>query len=209
MGLFSTLRKRRQEKKSAMRAAKVRARAEAKADAKLEKQKEKYLRKTAKQVRKADNKELKNRRKHEEKMAQAALEQIKAGNFNGGNVTRYVGAARVAIPALLPLAYRGITQMQASNEKSRAQHSDVPVSEMAKYSGDGAAQKARIAKLRKELKDDSVPGGFAKDAEDQLDQLDKAVDSTRTMNENQTRNALKAVTRELDLVENQLRIKRG
>lgn len=209
MGLFSNLRKRRQEKKTALRAAKVRAKAEVKADANLEKQKEKYLRKTAKQVRKADNKELKNRRKHEEKMAKAALEQIKAGNFNGGNVTRYVGAARVAIPALMPLLYRGVTQMQATGEKSRAQHSDVPVSEMAKFTGDGAAQKARINKLRKEANRSDVPKGFTKDAEDHLKQLENAVDNTRTMNENQTQNALKAVTRELDLLENQIRIKRG
>lgn len=209
MGLFSNLRKRRQEKKVALKAAKVRAKAEAKADSKLEKRKEDYLRKTAKQVRKADNKELKNRRKHEEKMAKTALEQIKAGNFNSSNVTRYVGAARVVLPALMPLLYRGITQLQQSTENKQAQHSAIPVQEMAKHTGDGAAQKARIELLRDEVDHDSVPKGFAKDVKERLDQLSAAVNNTRTMNADQTRNALQAASRELDLVEKQIRIKRG
>lgn len=209
MGLLSTLRNRRQEKKAQLRAAKVRAQAETKANAKLEKAKDKYLRKTAKQVRKTDAKELKTRRKHEEKMAKVALEQIKAGNFNGANVTRYVGAARLAVPALLPLLYRGMTQMQAAGEKDTAKRAGVTPASMAAYSSDGAVQKARIKKLRKEADDSSLPRGFAKDVEDRLDDLDEAVDSTRVMNNAQTEHALKAVDRELDLVRDQMKIKRS
>lgn len=209
MGLLSTLRKRRQEKKAAEKAAKVRALAEAKADAKLEKAKEKYLRKTAKQVRKADAKELKNRRKHEEKMAAAALEQLKAGNFNGANVTRYVGAARVALPALLPLFYRGMTQLKEANERGTAQAHGVSAQDMAQFSGDGAPQQARIRQIRKDVSKGGLPMGFAKDVDERMDDLEDAVKNTSNMNNDQTRHALQAVSRELDLVEAQIQIKRG
>lgn len=209
MGLLSTMRHRRQEKKAALKAAKIRAIAETKADAKLEKAKEKYLRKTAKQVRKADAKELKSRRKHEEKMATAALEQLKAGNFNGANVTRYVGAARVALPALLPLFYRGMTQLKEANERQNLQRAGLTPVDTTSFTGDGPTQKARIRQIRKDVSKGGVPMGFAKDVEDRMDDLEDAVDNTSTMNNDQTRHALKAVSRELDLVEAQIRVKRG
>lgn len=209
MGLLSTMRQRRQEKKAALKAAKIRAIAEAKSDAKLEKAKEKYLRKTAKQVRKADAKELKSRRKHEEKMAQSALEQLKAGNFSGANVTRYVGAARVAIPAVLPLAYRAMTQLQQAQEKNNVRRVGLTPVDTEDLAGDGAVQRARIRQLRKSVSKGGLPVGFAKDVDDRLDDLEKAVENTSTMNSGQTSNALKAVNRELDLLDDQIAIKRG
>ena len=209
MGLFSTMRRRRQEKKATIKAAKVRAIAETKADAKLEKAKEKYLRKTAKKVRKADAKELKNRRKHEEKMASAALQQLKAGNFNSQNVSRYVGAARVALPALLPLFYRGMTQMKEVNERQNLQRAGLVPTANASFAGDGPTQQARIRQIRKDVSKGGVPMGFAKDVEERMDDLEDAVNNTSTMNNDQTRHVLQAISRELDLVESQIRTKRS
>lgn len=204
MGLLSTLRKRRRNRKAAYRAAKVRAKAEAKASSTLEKQKEKYLRKTAKQVRKYEAKELKQRRKHEATMAKAAVEQMKAGSLNSKTLLRYISAGRVAAPVAIPLVYRALTQLQASSERSTAYRAGVAEADLARFPTDGAAQKARIEKIRKSLQDSRVPKGFAKDVEDRMDVLDSAVDNTKTMTDEQADRVLESISRELALVEGQI-----
>ncbi|MEL4161739.1 DUF6474 family protein [Corynebacterium bovis] len=148
MGLLSSARRRRQEKKAIYKAAKVRAKAEAKSTGKLEKKKEKYLRKTAKQVRKLDQKELKARRKHEETMAKTALEQIKAGRFNSANVLRYTAALRTLAPVAVPLAYRALNQLRSLSEGREASRHGVDRSSMGWVAGTGAPQRARIEDLR-------------------------------------------------------------
>lgn len=203
MGLLSKMRKRRQEKKAAFKAAKLRAKAEAKADAKLEKRKDKYLRKTAKQVRKHDAKELKARRKHEEFMAKNTLEQIKAGRFNKDNVSRYATALRTAAPVALPLLYRAMVQVQERSESSRAANAGVSKRSMAAFSGEGAPQRARIKAVRDAVKR-GVPNGFAKDIEERLDTLEDAVRNAEAMPASQQRRLLGSVSTELDLIETQI-----
>ncbi|WP_426705618.1 DUF6474 family protein [Corynebacterium auriscanis] len=203
MGLLSKMRKRRQEKKAAYKAAKLRAKAEAKADAKLEQRKDKYLRKTAKQVRKYDAKELKARRKHEEYMAKNALQQIKAGRFNKNNVARYATALRTAAPAALPLLYRAMVQIQENSEGSRASRSGVTRRSMAAFSGEGAPQRARIKAVRDAVKR-GVPNGFAKDIDERLDTLEDAVRNAEAMPPSQQRRMLGSVSTELDLIESQI-----
>ncbi|HIW96175.1 MAG TPA: hypothetical protein H9867_06810 [Candidatus Corynebacterium gallistercoris] len=211
MGLFSTLRKRRQEKKAMEKAAKVRAKAQVKADAQLEKRKEAYLQKTAKQVRKMDAKEMKARRKHEQKMAQSALEQLKAGRFNSKNVARYAGAARVAAPIAIPLAYRLLTQLRGASEATTANRAGVSTASLAKYGGEGsgaAAYRARIDAVRDSL-DKGIPSGFAKDIDERMDDLETAVENTSSMSEGQAHRVLSSVGKELDLVEAQIAAKRS
>lgn len=207
MGLLSGMRKRRQEKKAIEKAAKVRARAQVKADSKLEKRKEAYLRKTAKQVRKMDAKELKAQRKHNEKMAKASLEQIKAGRFNSKNVLKVAGAARVAAPFALPLFYRGVTALQEASNGSAARRNGLALKATAQFPADGSLQQARIKKIRKSL-DKGVPAGFAKDISERLDDLDTAIENSRSMNNGQTKRVLRSVSNELDLVESQIKAKR-
>ena len=74
---------------------------------------------------KSEEKGLKNRRKHEYKMAKKELERIKEGRLNKNNVKRYAGALRTAAPLLLPLIYRGITVAQREVEKKRAHKAGV------------------------------------------------------------------------------------
>ena len=207
MGLLSGMRKRRQEKKAIEKAAKVRAKAQVKADSKLEKRKEAYLRKTARQVRKMDAKELKAQRKHNEKMAKASLEQIKAGRFNSKKVLKVAGAARVAAPFAIPLFYRGMTALQEASNSSAARRSGLATKATAQFPGDGGLQQARIKKIRKSL-DDGVPTGFAKDISERMDDLDKAVENSRSMNDGQAKRVLRSVSNELDLVEAQIKAKR-
>ena len=207
MGLLSGMRKRRQEKKAIEKAAKVRAKAQVKADSKLEKRKEAYLRKTAKQVRKMDAKELKAQRKHNEKMAKASLEQIKAGRFNSKNVLKVAGAARVAAPFALPLFYRGVTALQEASNGSAARRNGLALKATAEFPADGSLQQARIKKIRKSL-DKGVPAGFAKDVSERLDDLDTAIENSRSMNNGQTKRVLRSVSNELNLVESQIKAKR-
>ncbi len=208
MGLLSAMRKRRQERKAIYKAAKVRAKAEAKETSKLELQKEKYLRKTAKQVRKFEAKELKQRRKHEQAMAKSAVQQLKNGTFNAQNVARYAGAARVAAPVALPIIYRLLNQLRNSQEVSVAHRAGVVPADMAKYAQDGAAHKARIDRIRKSVDKGNVPTGFAKDVNDRMDTLEKAVDNSKSMGDAQTKDVLGSISRDLDLVEAQIAQKR-
>lgn len=207
MGLLSGMRKRRQEKKAVEKAAKVRVKAQVKADSKLEKRKEAYLRKTAKQVRKMDAKEIKAQRKHNEKMAKASLEQIKAGRFNSKNVLRIAGAARVAAPFAIPLFYRGVTALQEATNGATARRSGLATKATAQFPGDGGLQQARINRIRKSL-DKGLPSGFAKDISERMDDLDNAVENSRSMNEDQGKRVLRSVSNELDLVEAQIKAKR-
>lgn len=192
-----------------MRAEKVRVQAETKANARLEKSKEKYLRSTAKKVRKANEKSLASRRKHEEKMAKAALARIKTQGFTKANVLKGISTFRTLVPAVMPLMYRGMTKLQEVGEKSQAQRAGVSSSDVAQFASDGATHKARIKKLRRDLKDGTVPAGFAQDVSERLDELDKAIDNASAMKKQQSKNALEAVDRQLTLVRKQLQMKRG
>ena len=205
MGLLSSARRRRQEKKAIYKAAKVRAKAEAKSTGKLEKKKEKYLRKTAKQVRKLDQKELKARRKHEETMAKTALEQIKAGRFNSANVLRYTAALRTLAPVAVPLAYRALNQLRSLSEGREASRHGVDRSSMGWVAGTGAPQRARIEDLRSRLRDGRGPAGFGRDARERLDQLESSLEHAGSMSDSQKRNLESSVSAELDLLDRQLK----
>ena len=154
-----------------------------------------------------DAKELKAQRKHNEKMAKASLEQIKAGRFNSKNVLKVAGAARVAAPFALPLFYRGVTALQEASNGSAARRNGLALKATAEFPADGSLQQARIKKIRKSL-DKGVPAGFAKDISERLDDLDTAIENSRSMNNGQTKRVLRSVSNELDLVESQIKAKR-
>lgn len=206
MGLLSTILKRRRQRKALEKAAKFKAKQEVRANAKLEKRKEAYLRKTAKQVRKMDAKQLKERRRHEEKMATAAVQQMRAGRFTARNVMRYTGAARVLAPIAIPLIYRAITQLQGYEERSVAHRAGVKTSKLAKFQGrnTAASERARIEALRKQLDDKRIPSGFAKDINDRLDDLDNAASNAQSMNAEQAERVLESIRYELNLVDQEL-----
>ena len=102
MGLMKSLRKRRSDAKAAVKAAKARAKAEVKADSKARARREKLLAKQKRAIIKDENKALKSKRKHQEKMAKAELEKLQTGKFNADNVKRFAGASRVLLPLALP-----------------------------------------------------------------------------------------------------------
>ncbi|MGO1950234.1 MAG: DUF6474 family protein [Mycobacteriaceae bacterium] len=201
MGVFSSARRRRHEKKATYKAAKVQAKTEAREYAKLDAKKEQYLQKMARKVRKQDAKQLKSQHKHDEKMATATVEKIKAGRFNASNVLRYTGALRLLLPVVIPLAYRGLTQFsQGKGALSGLKGSGANAS----FVGVGAPQRARIADLRSRIERGDVPSGFTKDATERLDELENSLDNASGMSDSQVSNLTSSVSTELDLFDRQL-----
>ena len=107
----------------------------------------------------------------------------------------------------IPLFYRGMTALQEASNSSAARRSGLATKATAQFPGDGGLQQARIKKFRKSL-DDGVPTGFAKDISERMDDLDKAVENSRSMNDGQAKRVLRSVSNELDLVEAQIKAKR-
>lgn len=205
MGIFKSIRRRRQEKKARYKAAKIQATTQAKAQAKLEKQKEKYIQKTAKQVRKLDNKEIKARRKHEEKLANTALKQIHARRFTSKNVLRYTIALRSLMPVLVPLAYRAINQFQSFMESSSARQLGVKPSRLAAHSGHSALLKARIEQLQEKNKNSSLSKGLQKDIADRLDSLSTALDNSESMSQQQMLSVHHSISTDLDRIDAEIK----
>lgn len=199
MGILSSARRRRHEKRASYKAAKVQARTEARETAKLDRKKQDYLEKMARKVRKEESHNLKAERKHDAKLAQATVEQIKAGRFNAKTVVRYTGALRVLLPVAIPLAYRAFTQLsQRSSGAGRG-----ATAEFSNFVGVGAPQRARIADLRTRIDRGNVPDGFAKDANARLDELENSLDNASGMSDSQTNNLTSSVSTELDLLDRQ------
>ncbi|MGJ0183756.1 DUF6474 family protein [Corynebacterium glyciniphilum] len=197
MGILSSARRRRHEKRASYKAAKVQARTEARETAKLDRKKEAYLQKMARKVRKQESRDLKSQRKHDAKLAEATVEQIKAGRFNAKTVLRYTGALRVLLPVAIPLVYRAFTQLsQGSTGRGTT-------AEFSNFVGVGAPQRARIADLRTRLERGNVPSGFAKDANARLDELENSLDNASGMSDSQTSNLTSSVSTELDLIDRQ------
>ena len=200
MGILETIRKSRARTKAEIKAAKVRARSESKEAAKLELKRDKLLAKAEKNLLKEEKKGLKAKRKHERKMAEKTLEQMKQGRVNSDNFKRYAGVARLALPMLLPLVYRGITVAREQLVGAKARRVGVTTDQLARFSGHGAELKARIDGVRTTLDEDHHAHGFVLDVKDRLDELDRAVDNSEFMTAEQRRRAHDSISRDIDAV---------
>ncbi len=209
MGIMKKIRKARREARAEIKAAKTRAKAEVKAADKAKHRQQKLLARQEKALIKSEEKGLKNRRKHEYKMAKKELERIRQGRFNKNNVKRYAGALRTAAPLLLPLIYRGITAAQREVEKKRAQKAGVSAEQLASFSGHGAPLKARTAGIRNSLKDTQLPAGFKRDVKERLSELDSAIDNAEYMTEQQRQRAHRSISGEIDSLNDEIQSKLG
>lgn len=209
MGIMKKIRKARREARAEIKAAKTRAKAEVKAADKAKHRQQKLLARQEKALIKSEEKGLKNRRKHEYKMAKKELERIRQGRFNKNNVKRYAGALRTAAPLLLPLIYRGITAAQREVEKKRAQKAGVSAEQLASFSGHGAPLKARTAGIRNSLKDAQLPAGFKRDVKERLSELDSAIDNAEYMTEQQCQRAHRSISGEIDSLNDEIQSKLG
>ncbi len=198
MGIFEAIRKSRAKTKAEIQAAKARAKHDAKQEAKLQLKQEKLLQKFEKDLLKEEKKGLKAKRKHERKMAENTLEQLKQGRLNAGTFKRYAGFARVALPVMLPVIYRAITAGREKLVDTRARRLGVSADQLAQFSGHGAEIKARIDGIQRSLNDDHLPKGFVQDVEDRLEELHSATDNAEFMTPEQRRRAHATITRDID-----------
>ncbi|MHA2790045.1 DUF6474 family protein [Corynebacterium sp. S7] len=199
MGLLKSIQKSRRKTKAEVAAAKKRAVQEAKEAAKLEYKRDKLVDNAEKRLLKEERKGLKNKRKHEQKLAKNELAKLQQGQFNAKTVNRWVGGLRVAIPVLLPLAYRGLVAWRERDINKRAHQVGVSSDEMAQYSGHGSELKARIEGVRKNLdSSSSLSAGFKRDANDRLKELHTAVNNAEYMNPDQRRRAHQAIERDVE-----------
>lgn len=198
MGLFEAIRKARARTKAEIKAAEARARKLAKEQAKADQKTAQLLDKAEKRLLKEEKKGLKRKRKHEEKLAKAHLKRIEESGLTQKKAKQWVGASRILVPVLLPLAYKAYTSYQQNRINTRAAGIGVDPQDLARHSGRGAELKARIDALRTTLEHtESLPSGFRGDAKVRLNSLARNVRDAEHLNPEQRRLAYASVENEL------------
>lgn len=169
MGLFSK-RKRRPSRRAEAKALKHKAVVEAKLGAKNErkaaKASERVNRRAAKaQARTADKvaKAQIATLHAEEKAAQKAAAKADRDLFSASQIRKYIGVARVLIPVLAPLAYRGATMVRGQLDARKAQQLGIGMDQLSEFSGHGARLRARITNTEEAL--DKIAADKAGDAD--------------------------------------------
>lgn len=199
MGLFETIRASRAKTKAEIKAAEARARQLAKEEAKQDKRTAKLLDKAEKRLLKEEKKGLKNKQKHEKKLAQTELKKIQEAGLTKKKAKQWVGASRILLPVLIPLAYRALTSYQERQVNDRARAAGLTATEMARYSSQGAELKGRIQAIRHQVEgNDALDDKFTRDAQVRLDELDAAVNNVEQMNDAQRRLAHETIDRDIN-----------
>lgn len=198
MGVFEAIRKSPARTKAEVKAAEVHARQLAKQEAKADQRTAKLLDKAEKRLLKEEKKGLKRKQKHEKDLAKAHLKRIEESGITKKKAKQATGAARVLVPILLPLAYKGLTSLQQQRVNSRAAGLGLSSQDLARHSGRGAELKARIDAARENVEhSDSLSEGFKNDARVRLDELEQAVRNAEVASPEQRRLALKSVEDDL------------
>lgn len=190
MKLVSSMRRRRHEKKAAIKAAEVQAKQTAKAIAKQDRAREKYLQKTSAKIRALDARASKKQYKQDAETAKALVAHAKSRRLTAGKVLGWVGAARVIIPVAVPLAYRTLAKFGSQNSVAST---TTPLS----------VHHARIANLRNRAGGRNVPESVRTEIMRKLATLETTLDSaSRSQSSQET--ILTAITAELDQLDSQL-----
>ena len=202
MGLF-TKRKRRPNRRAEAKALKHKAAMEAKLGAKNERKRQRTEAHTQRKVAKAQVATL----QAEEKAAQKAASRAERDPFSPGQVKKYIGVARVLIPVLAPLAYRGATYLRRQLDARRAKQLGVDVNQLGDYAGHGGRLQARITNTAAAL--DKIANGdggkdtqqFLTSARSRLDALDSAVRTADQMPAARRRSVHASIATELSKIE--------
>jgi hypothetical protein len=139
MGLF-TKRKRRPSRRAEAKALKHKAAMEAKLGAKNDRKARRAEARTQRKVAKAQISTL----QAEEKAAVKLAAKAERDPFSAGQVRKYLGVARVLVPVLAPLAYRGATFIRGRIDSRRAHQLGIGIEQLGDFSGHGARLQARI-----------------------------------------------------------------
>ena len=198
MGVVSSIRRRRYEKKAAYKAAKVQARETARATAKAEKAQRRYLQKTAGKIRSIDEKAAKRQDKKDLAAAQALVAQAKSRRVTAGKVLGWVGAARVVIPVAAPLVYRTVSKLGTTGAGRGLSSLLGSFGAGGTAPGRDAVQRARITDLRNRAGARAVPNAVRSEITRKLAALESTLNSASSDAE------LATVSSELDLLDAEL-----
>lgn len=228
MGLLTPSRTTRAQRRAQAKALKAKAKLEARLDSRGQRREraarrrheKKIVRKQIKAQRKSDETAAKIASETNEatkKLAQSRIELAQNGTrLTPRKVRRYLSIAKVAAPIVVPLAYRGATLAREQITVWEANRAGVPVDELSRYSGHGAALSARIAGAEKSVS--TLAGTRDAGAEttkfvaamtDRLRDLTAAVAAAEHMPGSRRRAAHQAIARELSGIESDLLARLG
>ncbi|MFE9789878.1 DUF6474 family protein [Nocardia salmonicida] len=222
MGLFSK-RKRRPSRRAEAKALKHKAAVEAKLGAKNErkaaKANERVNRRAAKaQARTADKvaKAQIATLQAEEKAAQKAAAKADRELLSASQIRKYIGVARVLIPVLAPLAYRGATMVRGQLDARKAQQLGIGMDQLSEFSGHGARLQARItntedalAKIAADKAGDAGTEKFVEAARSRLADLNVAVRTAEQMPAARRKAVHASISTELAVLENDVLARLG
>lgn len=214
MGLFSK-RKRRPSRRAEAKALKHKAAVEAKLSAKNDRKAAKAGERTTRRAAKAQTRTEAKVAKaqiaalHAEEKAQLSLaKKADRDVFSPGQIRKYIGVARVLIPVLAPLAYRGATLVRAQLDARRAQSLGIGLDQLGDFAGHGARLQARIAntgtaldKIASDKPKDADVAAFVTDTRSRLDDLGVAVRTAEQLPVQRRRAVHTSISSELSTIE--------
>ncbi|WP_181724604.1 DUF6474 family protein [Nocardia gipuzkoensis] len=212
MGLF-TKRKRRPSRRAEAKALKHKAVIEAKLAAKNDRKARRAEARTQRKVAKAQIAAF----QAEEKAALKAAAKAERDPFSAGQVKKYLGVARVLIPVLAPLAYRGATFLRGQLDTRRAQQLGIGIDQLGDFTGHGAKLQARITNAEAALdkvgtqngKDKGETQKFVTATKDRLGSLTAAVHTSDQMPANRRRSVHASISHELSGIESDILARLG
>ncbi|MGW6730632.1 DUF6474 family protein [Nocardia sp. NPDC055029] len=214
MGLFSK-RKRRPSRRAEAKALKHKAAVEAKLGAKNE-------RKAAKASERTTRRAVKAQAKTEAKVAKAQIATLHAEEkaaeklaakadrelFSASQIRKYIGVARVLVPVLTPLAYRGATYLRGQLDARKAQQLGIGLDQLGEFSGHGARLQARITntetalnKVAADAPGDADTKKFVDAARSRLTDLTVAVNTAEQMPAARRKAVHASISSELSVLE--------
>ncbi|MFF2086415.1 DUF6474 family protein [Nocardia sp. NPDC058176] len=215
MGLFSK-RKRRPSRRAEAKALKHKAAVEAKLGAKNE-------RKAAKAGERTNRRAAKSAARTEAKVAKAQIATLQAEEkaaqklaakadrelFSAAQIRKYIGVARVLIPVLAPLAYRGATFVRGQLDARKAQQLGIGLDQLGEFSGHGARLQARITntesaldKITADAPGDADTKKYVDAARSRLTDLTVAVNTAEQMPAARRKAVHTSISAELSVLEN-------
>lgn len=206
---------RRATRKAEAKALKHKATLEAKFGAKNERKQLKSIAKAQKKLSSVEAKSQKNVEKAQVATLQAQRKAALQGGFSVAQVRKYLGIARLLIPVLGPIAYRGATLVRAQLDERKAQRMGIASDQLGEFTGHGATLSARISGAEKSLntitaqKSDAETKQFAAAIAERLADLTTAVTASEKMPAPRRKAAHSAISAELDGIEADLLARLG
>ncbi len=228
MGLFTSSRTTRAQKKAQARALIAKAKLEARLDSrgarKDRRARRRQERKLGEKLLKAERnatkttaKSVADTNKTNLKIAKTDAEAATHGTtLSPRKLKRYLSVAKIVAPIAVPLAYRASTLARESITSYQANRAGVPIDELNKYSGHGATLSARVAGAERSLQtlsttraSDAETKKFVTTMTARLTDLTAAIGAAEHMPAARRRAAHRAISHELNAIDADLLARLG